>query len=107
MSSAGSTSDDREHALEAVAGLPPEWVAALKVRWITTAEQVLSMVSSGEGRAGLEAALPPGAPALHELIAILTEVVGAENIARLTQGSAGGPLGVVLTDEQKKRLGME
>jgi len=104
MSDPHPKSDDA-HALEGVPDLPPAWIGALKGRWITTAEQVLATAASTEGRRGLEEALGLGADGMHQLLDRLAQVVGEAKAAQLLQPSAGGALGAMLTDDQKKQFG--
>jgi hypothetical protein len=105
-----SNSDDRSqnaHPLAAIPGISPASLAALKQRWIETAEQVIALAATPQGQDGLKTLLACSDQQWGELLAKLKEAVGTESAARLEQPSPGGALGVVLTEEQKKRFGLK
>ena len=90
------------HPLDQLEGLSAEAVASLRGRWIETAEQLVALAASEDGRAGLKELLDLDDDALGELVARAKALVGSEGTARLSQATPGGTLGVVLTDEQKR-----
>jgi hypothetical protein len=96
-----------QHILETVPGLPPESVATLRKQWIETAEQVLAICSTAKGRAGLQHLLGLDEEGLAAFLSNLRGAVGEEVASRLSRPSAGGASGAVLTDEQKRRFGMD
>jgi hypothetical protein len=98
---------DSPHPLSEIPGVPPAFVQALKAHWIETAEQVLALFGTKEGRAGLQALLVCHVDELETLLSTLSDVVGPEEAARLLQPTPGLALGLVLSDEQKKQVGLK
>ena len=101
------TASNRPHPLADVSGLPAAWQAAFRRQWIESAEQVIGMAATPEGREGLQALLTCGGRELDDLLAELQTVVGPEAAQRLRQATPGGARGLRLTAEQKKRWGVE
>jgi hypothetical protein len=93
-----------DRPLTALPGIDPTAVAALKLHWIETAEQVLATAATAEGRAGLKALLSFDDASLEALLATLTAAVGPEVAKRLQQAVPGGARGLVLSEEQRKRF---
>ena len=95
------------HPLSAVTSVPTSVVAALKSQWIETAEQVLALAASPQGREGLKKLLSFDVRQLEGLLSTLTDVVGPEQSTGPSIGMQAGSLGLVLTEEQKKRFGIK
>jgi len=93
--------------IEQLPGLSPDAIASLKVRWIHTVEQLLALASSKSGRAGLRSLCQVDDKALDALLAKGAALVGQEAAARLAKGTPGGPLGMELTEEQKRQFGVK
>jgi hypothetical protein len=97
----------KTHPLAAVPGLLSAALAALTSRWISTAEEVLALAASAQGREGLRKLLGFDDPQLDALLDVLAREVGSEAAARLSAGVPGGQLGLALTPEQKRRFGID
>ena len=92
------------HPLAAIRGVSPPVVRALKGRWVETAEEVLAMSATAEGRAGLMALLSFGDQQLKALLDTLRAEVGVAEANRLERAAPGGARGVVLSEEEKRRF---
>ena len=92
------------HSLTGIRGVPPLAVRALKEQWIETAEQVIAMSATSEGRQGLKALLSFDDQQLDVLLSMLISEVGPEEVSRLLRAVPGGPCGVVLTEKEKQRF---
>jgi len=99
---------DQSHELRAVAGLSPDVVRKLAGQWINSAEEFLSAAASPEGRTGLQRLLGFSEADFDELAARIREIAGPDESRRIEEGvRPGGPLGSLLTEEQKERLGVD
>ena len=95
------------HPLAAIASVSTSVVAGLKSQWIETAEQVLAVAASPQGREGLKKLLSFDDRQLEGLLSTLTDVVRPEHAASPSIGRQAGSLGLVLTKDQKKRFGIK
>ncbi|MBP8132368.1 MAG: hypothetical protein KA184_22550 [Candidatus Hydrogenedentes bacterium] len=94
-----SSGEGAPHLLSAACGIPPAALAALSAQWIESAEQVLAIAATAEGRAGLCRLLGMAEEPLAALLAQLRDMVGPEAAARLETPAPGGPLGARRPDE--------
>ncbi|HUW33975.1 MAG TPA: hypothetical protein VM223_20390 [Planctomycetota bacterium] len=90
-----------QHRLSAIPGLSPEAVAALKTRWLETAEQVLAASATQAGREGLKSLLKTDEAGLQVFLDRLAEAVGPEEARRLRTPKPGGKLGALRREEDK------
>lgn len=91
-----------DHPLNQLDLLPDEALAALRKRWIETAEQLIATASTPEGRACL--ARLPGLDAgkLDDALARLEEVVGPVAKRELQQPVPGGKLGLLIPQDEHR-----
>jgi len=95
------------HPLAAIGGVSPLVVRALKGRWVETAEEVLALSATPEGRTGLGALLCFDGRQLQTLLDTLRAEVGAAEASRLERATPGGARGVILSEEEKGRFKSE
>ena len=107
MKPGNKESTPEQHPLAEIPELSPDTVCALKGQWIETAEQVLALSASEEGQEGLKTLLGLDDTGLGELLDQLAEIVGPDVSSQLRQPTPGGPCGVILTDEQRRRFGVK
>jgi len=100
-------SAERQYLLAELPQLSPISVASLKQHWIETAAQLLAASATPEGRAGLKVLIGCDDPALNSLLAELENLVGPQEALRLAQATPGGALGATLTEEQRRRAGLQ
>ena len=96
-----------QYPLAEMSGLGPAALVQLKARWITTAEQLLSVAAAPNGVSGIAELLDIAKEEVEGLLDEVRKTIGTV-AARSIQTAAqpGGSLGVVLTDEQRRDLGM-
>jgi hypothetical protein len=99
--------ESARHPLEGIPSFSPQTIQLLKQKWIETAEQVLALSGTTEGRDGLRNLLGLDEAGLNDLLAKLSDVVGNEAAPALRTATPGGALGAILTDEQKQKFGMK
>lgn len=87
-----------EHPLSDLNVLPEPALAALRGRWIETAEQLLALAATPEGRAGAERILGLDARAFDAVLARLAKVVGPALQSDLARPAPGGKLGLILPE---------
>ncbi len=105
---AKSEKPGRDHPLADVVGLDAASLERLAGQWVGTAEQALALASTPEGREGLRRLLELGEPGLARMLELLRSAVGRERAAALEKPDAGRPPdGALLTDEQKRRFGIQ
>jgi hypothetical protein len=90
-----------------IRGVPPLVVQALKQRWVETAEEVIALSATWEGLAGLKALLSWDDQQLKALLDALRAEVGAAEASRLEKPTPGGSRGVILSEKDKRRFGLE
>lgn len=95
------------HLLQSVPGIEAAVIEPLKKQWIETAEQFLAISASPEGRTGLKTLLGLDDEKMDQLIGRLRDCVGPVEEQRLCQPIPGGPLGALLTEEQKRKFGVK
>jgi len=93
--------EQTQHPLSALPGLSPEAVAALKSRWLETAEQVLAASATQAGRDGLKSLLKTDDAGLQAFLDRLAEAVGPDEARRLRTPKPGGKLGALRPHEDK------
>lgn len=96
----------KPHPLEALACLTPEQIQRLRGRWIESVEALAALAGSDDARAGLIRLLEITGQQFQQLGQGIQELLGPEETARLSQPSPGGRTGVILTEQQKRDLGM-
>lgn len=106
MNAPTNTPSAPAHPLGSVAGVSAESARRLKERWIETAEQALAATATPEGREGLRELLGMDAAAFEGFLGKLIAAVGAERAAELQKPVDPRARGVVLTEEQKRRMGI-
>ena len=85
-----------EHPLNDLHVLPAPALAALRERWIVSAEQFLALAASPEGQAGLRRLLGLDGPALDALVVQVGASVAPEARAALAAPAPGRKLGLIL-----------
>lgn len=101
-----SRPDNRPHPLEALACLTAEQIQRLRGRWIESVEALAALAGSAEGAAGLTRLLEITEEQFQRLLQEIGGSLGPEETARLSHPSPGGRTGVILTEQQKRELGM-
>jgi hypothetical protein len=96
-----------EHPLESLSVLTPTQVQSLKARWIGTVEAVVSAVATPSARAGMAEALGVSARGMDGILDQARALLGEERFQKLSGQVRGGPLGALLTEEQKKDFGIK
>jgi hypothetical protein len=71
---------------------------------VETAEEVLALSATPEGRAGLRALLAFNDQQLKTLLEALRAQVGVAEANRLERATPGGARGVILSEEEKRRF---
>lgn len=100
-----SSSPGTNHPLNELAGLSTEHLGALQGHWITTVEELIAACRDDTGREGLCRLLRVSQEELVRLLVEAEQLVGADTYQRLSTAQAGGPLGLLLTDEQRRTAG--
>ena len=101
-----SRQEGQPHPLEALGGLTADQIQRLRGRWIESVEALAALAGSAEARAGLIRLLEITEEQFPQLLQGIGELLGPERTARLSQPSPGGRTGVILTEQQKRELGM-
>ena len=96
------------HELNTFPLLDTGMIEKLAGQWINTAEEFLAKVAIPEGRKGLMEFLDLDDAGFDALLDTIKEAVGEAASRSILEGARpGGSLGARLTEEQKKRLGVE
>ena len=101
-----SPEQSRPHPLEALACLSGDQIQRLRGRWIESVQALAALTGSDEGTTGLIRLLEITEPQFQHLRERIEELLGPEEAARLSRPSPGGRSGVILTEQQKRTLGM-
>ena len=102
----GPNHPDNTHPIRQIPGLSESQVQRLHDRWIDTVEAFLGAAATPEGKSGLVALLGLSPEQLEPLVQQATDLVGADVARKLMLPQRGGPTGVVLTEEQRKKWGL-
>ena len=94
------------HSLAALACLSADQIRRLRGRWIDSVESLAAMTGSDPGRAGLMQLLEITERQFTQLGESIEALLGSDATARLTRPDPGGRMGVILTEQQKRSLGM-
>lgn len=103
----GDTTAKPSHVLREINGIPLGYVDVLGKQWIETAEEVIALSGLPDGRGRLKSLLGIDDTSLSHFLGLLSELVGEKVSQRLLDARPGGPLGAILTEEQRKHLGLE
>lgn len=95
----GSPEDTTQ--LSDIPDMSDEIVAALGERWITTAEQLLSLCGTQEGREGVRRLLGYGENGLRKLIELVSENMPKEKARSLQAPRPGGKRGLLLPEDEE------
>lgn len=95
------------HLLREISGIPPKYVDLLKKHWIETAEEVVALSGLPSGTSILKTLLEIDDANLSDFLSMLSGEVGEKAAQELRKARPGGPLGVILTEQQRERLGLE
>ena len=81
-------------------------VEILKKRWINTVEALVGTAASASGRKGLIALLEMTDEQMAAMLQRASQVLGPQRFQEIISGRPGGPIGALLTDQQKKDFGI-
>lgn len=90
------------HLLTDIDGVPARLVRALGERWVTTAEDVLALTATAEGRLGLEQLCAGEGAPVGELLAVLRATVGESEAQRLATAPAEHHTGLLVPPRPSK-----
>ena len=107
MGKNGQGRDSSRHPLTGSLGLSSGQIGALRGRWIETAEQLLSAMATNETRKAVADMLGLDDEEAERLLKRLSETVGLNVACRLLAPQAGGATGAILTEEQRRRFGID
>jgi hypothetical protein len=107
MGTSSAPGPSSEHPLRNFPTLTPGQVQVLRAQWIETAEAFLGTASTPAGREGLARLLSVSDEELQRLLEKARELVGPGRADGLSQPTPGGPLGSLLTEEQKHKFGLK
>jgi hypothetical protein len=102
----GQNHEESTHPIQQIRCLSEDQLQQLRQRWIDTVEAFLGLTATPEGKSGLAELLGVSPEQMEPLMEQAIDVVGPDMAQRLMSPRPGGPTGVILTDEQKKRLGL-
>ena len=91
----------------ALPGLSANRIERLRGQWITTIEELAGATATEAAKASVAKLLDATPKEIEELLERARDILGPDRFRQLTAGEPGGPLGVVLTQEQKKRFGLQ
>jgi len=97
----------RTHPLTARPGLSEAAVGVLSKHWINTAEAVLALAALAQGREGLKKILSIDDAQLRAMIELLKGEIGPSAAAASPPSTPGGELGLALTPEQRRKIGIQ
>ena len=95
------------HPLEELRALRPEQVQRLKAQWVDSVEALVALGAAAPAKAALAELLGISNQDLAILLEQAAELIGPERAAELSLREPGGPTGMMLTEEQKKRFGIQ
>ena len=104
--SSGDVSNAETHRLEELGLLSTEQIQVLASRWITTVEEFVSSVAAGEAKTTVAHALDMSDDQMTAALQKAEEAIGQVKYAKLITTEPGGARGLILTEEQKKELGI-
>jgi hypothetical protein len=102
----GPNHPDNTHPARQIPGLSENQIQRLHDRWIDTAEALLGAAATPEGKSGLAELLGLSPGQLEPLVQQAIDIVGADMARELMSPQRGGPTGVILTDEQRRKWGL-
>jgi len=96
-----------KHPLGCLGLLGPAQVEQLKEHWITTVEELLCAVASDAARQSLAELLSMSHEDMVDLVARAKELLGPDRAEELMTQEPREATGLLLTDEQRRKLGLE
>ena len=98
--------EGQTHSLAELTRLSPESVQLLKARWVDTVEGFVGMTASGDGKEASQRLLGIDRGQLDSVLEEAEAILGKEAFVKYSTPTPGGPTGVILTEEQRRDMGL-